>query len=897
MILNRSYMGPYPDAYRYKWSNGIKNFQEHLEYFVYEQKSRFQIVFDQLLNQFVYEQKSRFQIVFDQLQYQDSIYWYEVTKELSKSLPFFLSKFLLFLSNSLPFFSVNLGNIPIHRSAIYIYELIGSNDQLCNQLLSIGLQIVNFKKWKSDDHDTSRKKFLITGGRPFLINKIPKWMLDSFHTRNNRRKSFPFYVEKTRINNFMYGQFLNILFIRNKIFSLCVGKKKHAFWGRYTISPIESQVSNIFIPNDFPESGDETYNLSKSFHFPSRYEPFVRKTIYSIADISGTPLTEEQIVNFERTYCQPLSDMNLSDSEGNNLHQYLNSNMGLIHTPCSDKYLPSKKRKKRSLNKWIEKGQMYRTFQRDSAFSILSKWNLFKKYMPWVFTSTGYKYLYLIFLDTFAELLPILISSSQNFVSIFHDIMLEKWMSWRILQRKWCLPQLNLISEISSKRLHNFLRSQAIIHRNNESPLILTHLRSPNVQEFFCSIFFLLLVAGYLVSTHLIFVSQASSELQTEFERVKSLMMESSMIELQKLLDMYPTSAPNSFWLKNIFLVALEQLVNSLKAIWMLGPAYGVKSRRYKKKYLNINLIAIINLIPNPINRITFSRNTRHLSHTSKEIYSLIRKRKNMTEYWIDNKVESWAVQGKWIDKTEGEFLVQISTLTTEKRIDQILLSLTHSDPLSKNDFGYQMIEQPGANYLRYLVDIHKKYLLNYEFNTSCLAERRVFLAHYQTITYLQTSCGTNTLHLPSHVKPFSLRLALSPSRGILVIGALGTGRSYLVKYLATISYLPFITVFMNKFPYQKSHFDENIEDNYGSDDIDYIDEIADSYDIDCDLVDTELELITKDLMCEELDLFDITFQLSVAKAMSRNSFRAEHKTKKNISRDRIKPFPIVDKL
>ncbi|KAL6496052.1 Protein Ycf2, partial [Orobanche hederae] len=657
ILISRTERSMSPDAYRYKWSNGIKNFQEHLEYFVYEQKSRFQIVFDQL-------------------QYQDSIYC---------------------------FFSF----CPRSTSN----ELIGSNDQLCNQLLSIGLQIVNFKKWKSDDHDTSRKKFLITGGRPFLFNKIPKWMLDSFHTRNNRRKSFnntdsyfsmifhnqdnwlnpvkpfhrsslisafykanrlrflnnphhfcfyrntrfPFSVEKARINNFMYGQFLNILFIRNKIFSLC--------------------VSNIFIPNDFSESGDETYNLSKSFHFPSRYEPFVRKTIYSIADISGTPLTEEQIVNFERTYCQPLSDMNLSDSEGKNLHQYLNSNMGLIHTPCSDKYLTSKKRKKRSLNKWIDKGQMYRTFQRDSAFSILSKWNLFKKYMPWFLTSTGYKYINFIFLDTFEELLPILISSSQIFVSIFHDIMLEKWMSWRILQRKWCLPQLNLISEISSKCLDNFLRSQAMIHRNNESPLILTHLRSPNVQEFFCSIFFLLLVAGYLVSTHLIFVSQASSELQTEFERVKSLMMESSMIELQKLLDMYPTSAPNSFWLKNIFLVALEQLVNSLKAIWMLGSAYGVKSRRYKKKYLNINLIAIINLIPNPINRITFSRNTRHLSHTSKEIYSLIRKRKNMTEYWIDNKVESWAVQGKCIDKTEGEFLVQISTLTTEKRIDQIILS------------------------------------------------------------------------------------------------------------------------------------------------------------------------------------------------------------------------------
>jgi hypothetical protein len=66
---------------------------------------------------------------------------------------------------------------------------------------------------------------------------------------------------------------------------------------------------------------------------------------------------------------------------------------------------------------------MYRTFQRDNAFSTLSKWNLFQTYMPWFLTSTGYKYLNLILLDTFSDhLLPIL-SSSKKIVSIFHDIM------------------------------------------------------------------------------------------------------------------------------------------------------------------------------------------------------------------------------------------------------------------------------------------------------------------------------------------------------------------------------------------------------------------------------------------------------------------------------------------
>nr|WGT74728.1 Ycf2 [Sanguinaria canadensis]WGT74745.1 Ycf2 [Sanguinaria canadensis]WGT74813.1 Ycf2 [Sanguinaria canadensis]WGT74830.1 Ycf2 [Sanguinaria canadensis] len=943
-----------PNAYRYKWPNGSKNFQEHLEHFVSEQKSRFQVVFDRLrINQY-------------------SIDWSEVIdkQDLSKSLPFFLSKSLpfflsksllflskslLFLSKSLPSFFVSLGNIPIHRSEIHIYELKGPNDQLCNQLLeSIGLQIVHLNKLKPfllDDRDTSQKsKFLINGGTisPFLFNKIPKWMIDSFHTRNNRRKDFdntdsyfsmifhdrdnwlnpvkpfhrsslissfykanrlrflnnphhfwfdcnkrfPFYVEKARINNYdlTYGQFLNILFIRNKIFSLCVGKKKHVFFERDTISPIESQVSNIFIPNDFPQSGDETYNLYKSFHFPIRSDPFVRRAIYSIPDISGTPLTEGQIVNFERTYCQPLSDMNLSDSEGKNLDQYLNfnSNMGLIHTPCSEKYLPSEKRKKRSLGlkKWVEKRKMYRTLQRDSAFSKLSKrWNLFQTYMPWFFTSTGCKYLQIILLDTFSDLLLPILSSSQKFVSSFHDIMDGSYTSWPILHTKlWAIRI--LISEISRKCFHNLLLAEVMIHRNNESPLplIWTHLRSPNAREFLYSILFLLLVAGYLVHTHLLFVSRASSELQTDFEKIKSLMIPSYMIELRKLLDRYPTSELNSFWLKNLFLVALEQLGDSLEEIWgsvsgdnMLlggGPADGVKSIRSKKKDWLIDIIDLISIIPNPINRITFSRNTRHLSRTSKEIYSLIRKRKNVNIDWIDDKIESWVANSDLIDDEEREFLVQFSTLTTKKRMDQILLSLTHSDYLSKNDSGYQMIEQPGSIYLRYLVDIHKKYLMNYEFNRSCLAERRIFLAHYQTITYSQTSCGANSFHFPSHGKPFSLRLALSPSRGILVIGSIGTGRSYLVKSLATNSYLPFITVSPNMLDGipKESFIDEDDIDDIDNIAIDDSDNIAidDSDNIDDDF-DTELLTMTNamDMTPDIDDPFDITLQFELAKAMS----------------------------
>uniref|UniRef100_K4BHY9 Ycf2 N-terminal domain-containing protein n=1 Tax=Solanum lycopersicum TaxID=4081 RepID=K4BHY9_SOLLC len=115
---------------------------------------------------------------------------------------------------------------------------------------------------------------------------------------------------------------------------------------------------------------------------------------------------------------------------------------------------------------YVEKGQTYRTFQRDSAFSTLSKWNLFQTYMPWFLTSTG-----------------------QKFVSIFPNIMHGSGISWRILQKKLYLPQWNLISEISSKCLHNLLLFEEMIHRNNESPLISTHLRSPNARNIYIYIY------------------------------------------------------------------------------------------------------------------------------------------------------------------------------------------------------------------------------------------------------------------------------------------------------------------------------------------------------------------------------------------------------------------------
>ena len=106
------------------------------------------------------------------------------------------------------------------------------------------------------------------------------------------------------------------------------------------------------------------------------------------------------------------------------------------------------------------------------------------------------------------------------------------------------------------------------------------------------------------------------------------------------------------------------------------------------------------------------------------------------------------------------------------------------------------------------------------------------------------------------------------------MIGFIGTGRSYLVKYLATNSYVPFITVFLNKFldDKPKGYLIDDIDDsnNIDLDDTDDID-IEDSDDIDNDL---ETELLTMKnvltmYMTSKIDQFDITPQFELAKAMS----------------------------
>ena len=630
------------------------------------------------------------------------------------------------------------------------------------------------------------------------------------HPRSNYKKRLPSYIERIHIKrkNLTYGQLFNFLSIHTKLSSLPIGEIGPVHLDKDTISFIQSQVSNIFLPKYLQrkQSGDQTfvliYDLYRSFKLLTRLNPFVRDKRYlsSIEEIYTTPLTKKQIVNFEKTYCEPF--INRSDSEENNLDQYLkkgfSSNMGLIETRSyqddllseifpnknqemlhriqdwlvtessknvirkkdidgrSTLSISSKKEHKiipsSRFNEHVKKQEMYRIYRIDSIFS---KWELFKTYMPWFFTSAWSKYLVNILLDTLPE---ILLHGNNQFVSIFRDIkhkIMHKFHIlwelyhplWEPIERKFITNLFQLSFRFRTNLLNKFLFvtnpwneflsscedffiEETSDREKSSVPFIWGHLRLLNARGYEYGILIPFFVLGYFVLQYFEVISLAFINLKIDFELIKYLKDPSYVIELQKLMN---TSVPSLLF------------------------SYTSSYSSMKNKIKNRKLYSPITIIRE------FNRLCSSMDISEKEI----------------------------------ELLVQF--LMTRKNISQFESNLTYSHNFFKNEFGYQITEQPGLIHLRYLAYTYQKDLMNYKFDQFCLAERWVFLAFCQKITSSQILCPTNPTF---NGKPFSLDTGSLLSKGILLIGPMGTGRSYLAKSLAADSYVPLIKISLNKLLY-----------------------------------------------------------------------------------------------
>nr|AET47076.1 hypothetical chloroplast protein [Pinus nigra] len=831
----------------YKWSNQTEYFMKYLKQ-VFSKKNYFKIVFDPIE---LCTNTNR-----------DSIGW-SVFLSLSESTVKILNSKFDIISNLNSKFDILISffDFAFHGLQSMNYRLL---NQLLDPIGTLIVRLKKFKTFLLYDHNLSqRSKLLIDEGTiaPFVTNKIPinPLIIDFFDNENNRMESFDntyfstisndrdnwlnpvklsdqssliasfhgantlqffdylhhtrpnyrnrlpsdmkrFYIKR---NNFTYGQLFNLLIIHNNLSSLPIGEIGPVHSEKETISFIKSQVSNILLPKYLKRkrSGDQTfvliYDLYRSFNLLTRLNPFVREKRYlsSIEEISTTPLTKEQIVNFEKNFCQPF--FKRSDSEENNFDQCFkrgfSSNVGLIQTrsyqddllsemfsnkneeifPRIQDWFVTECLKNKIVNEDIdgrstlsnsskEEQNIYRISQIDSIFS---KWDLFKTYMPWFFTSAWCKYIENMLLDTLSE---ILLHGSNPFVSILqnikHNILLKRNILWELSHPLWepiqCKLRTNLINKFFFPSNNfkdffpyckDFLIEETSDREKSSVPFIWAHMRLLNARGYKYGILIPFFVLGYSILQYFKVISFTFINIKRYFELIKYLKHPSYVIELQKMIN---PPVPNSFLYYTIDRSSsLPQIINSFFSMNMKRKT---KTKRKRK---------------------TKNRNRKLLITIIRELNGLCSS----------------------MDISEKEMNLLVQFLMTEKALFKFESIFTYSHNLFKNEFGDQIIRQPGLIHLRYLAYTYQKGLINYGFNPFCLAERWVFLAFCQKITSSQILCQTNPTF---HGKPFSLHSGSLLSKGILLIGPMGTGRSYLVKSLAADSYVPLIRISLKKLWY-----------------------------------------------------------------------------------------------
>nr|YP_009732773.1 hypothetical chloroplast RF21 [Buxbaumia aphylla]QHU77115.1 hypothetical chloroplast RF21 [Buxbaumia aphylla] len=198
-------------------------------------------------------------------------------------------------------------------------------------------------------------------------------------------------------------------------------------------------------------------------------------------------------------------------------------------------------------------------------------------------------------------------------------------------------------------------------------------------------------------------------------------------------------------------------------------------------------------------NSIQFIKSENLLMHFIKNFEHYI---KNVKFYLvIKQKINKLLNNNKGLDLSRREKKLLVQSLITDKSLSQYKSNLI----CDKNfQFHHKIVKQQKCNYLENLTEIYQKNLVNYSFYQCHLVETLVFLSFWQKTISSQILWQIDSSDLTFYKKPIPLELRVSSSKGILLIGSLETGRSYLVKDLAANSFVPLIKVSINKLLYNK---------------------------------------------------------------------------------------------
>jgi hypothetical protein len=200
-------------------------------------------------------------------------------------------------------------------------------------------------------------------------------------------------------------------------------------------------------------------------------------------------------------------------------------------------------------------------------------------------------------------------------------------------------------------------------------------------------------------------------------------------------------------------------------------------------------------------------RNKMQLTKTENFLIYFVSNLKHYTRnirfYLVTKKkLKKWLLSNKSLDLSRRKRNLLVQSLITPTRIKEYGFQFYSQPKILNNQlFGYHRNSQQGLSYLRYVSRMFQKNLVNYSLH---LADKWLFFASLQKIISSQTLQQTKNFNPRFQKIPLPLQLGLSCSKGILLIGPIESGRSYLMKNFAADSSVPLLGISINKLMYNK---------------------------------------------------------------------------------------------
>nr|YP_009427346.1 conserved hypothetical chloroplast protein ycf2 [Pseudophegopteris aurita]YP_009427362.1 conserved hypothetical chloroplast protein ycf2 [Pseudophegopteris aurita]ASU95962.1 conserved hypothetical chloroplast protein ycf2 [Pseudophegopteris aurita]ASU95963.1 conserved hypothetical chloroplast protein ycf2 [Pseudophegopteris aurita] len=383
--------------------------------------------------------------------------------------------------------------------------------------------------------------------------------------------------------------------------------------------------------------------------------------------------------------------------------------------------------------------------------NIGEKWTLFRDYIPWFFTPTWWRYFYDLIRETYPEIVhKISYDSNHNFPRIYKRIAED-------------------VVDGAKAYLSQRLQSLGLRFDNDSINTIVSEIgllifeEIPDEAE--------ILHSGSQFSNRSIF-----------YYFILSVLIVLALFK-------HPLSAVSGFnsfhsWKR---FNTIEYLTDPTRGSYLREVMYSPSTSQMSTRDL---LIYSLNRFLNYVNNIIF--------------FSFV---KNELDSWMFHKESSDILDSK------KELLTQ--HLVTNKIFHRYVSKLNSNYDLLSNEISHEPYPQERSNVLAYLLQFWQNDLLSHKIRKLDPAEKWAFSALERNILpSVTTRRRGSLLDMPCHDIPISLQSGLLPSKGILLVGPIETGRSSIIRDVAFDSYFPVVKLPLKKLIYNRSFFN-NVRGNF----------------------------------------------------------------------------------